>query len=161
MRGIACLAVLLDHCIFSNIPAGSFPGLYRLSGWLISGVDLFFVLSGFLIGGILLDHKNTTNYFRVFWTRRVGRIMPVYYLLLATFFTVLLIRPWLPAPWLDAFLLKDMMPVWTYPLFVQNIAQALDGGDGGARWVASTWSLGIEEQFYLLLPPLIYILSVV
>ncbi len=51
------------------------------------------------------------------------------------------------------------MALWTYPLFVQNFAQSLDGGDGGARWVASTWSLAIEEQFYLLLPPLIYVMN--
>ncbi len=158
LRGIACLAVLLDHCVVSVIPPGALPGLYRLSAWLLGGVDLFFVLSGFLIGGILLDHKGAANYFRVFWIRRIGRIMPVYYLLMLSFFVMLAIKPWLGAPWLDTFLFKDTMPVWTYPLFVQNFAQALDGGDGGARWVASTWSLAIEEQFYLLLPPLIYLL---
>ncbi len=159
LRGVACLMVVLDHCIVSVTPPGAIPGLYRLSDWLLGGVDLFFVLSGFLIGGILLDHKGATNYFRVFWTRRVGRIMPVYYLLMLSFFAMLAIKPWLGAPWLDASLFRDVMPPWTYPLFVQNFAQALDGTDGGARWVASTWSLAIEEQFYLLLPPLVYLLS--
>ena len=159
LRGLACLAVVLDHCVVSVIPSGTIPGLYRLSDWLLGGVDLFFVLSGFLIGGILLDNKGAGNYFRVFWTRRVGRIMPVYYLLMLSFFVVLAIKPWLGAPWLDDFLFKNVMPLWTYPLFVQNFAQAIDGGSGGARWVASTWSLAIEEQFYLLLPPLIYLLS--
>jgi peptidoglycan/LPS O-acetylase OafA/YrhL len=85
--------------------------------------------------------------------------MPVYYLLMLSFFLMLAIKPYLGAPWLDQFLFKDMMPLWTYPLFVQNFAQSLDGGDGGARWVASTWSLAIEEQFYLMLPPLIYFIS--
>jgi len=159
LRGIACLAVVLDHCVTSALPPGLIPGIYRLSEWLIGGVDLFFVLSGFLIGGILLDHRNSSNYFKVFWIRRVSRIMPVYYLLMLTFFAMLLVKPWLGAPWLDLFLFKDMMPLWTYPLFVQNFAQAFHGGDGGARWVASTWSLAIEEQFYLLLPPLVYLLS--
>ena len=159
LRGIACLAVVLDHCVTSALPPDFVPGLHRLSEWLIGGVDLFFVLSGFLIGGILLDHRTAANYFRVFWTRRVSRIMPVYYLLMLTFFAVLLVKPWLGAPWLDVFLFKDTMPLWTYPLFVQNFAQAFQGGDGGARWVASTWSLAIEEQFYLLLPPLVYVLS--
>lgn len=159
LRGIACLAVVLDHCVTSVLPPGLVPGLYRLSEWLIGGVDLFFVLSGFLIGGILLEHRGAANYFKVFWIRRIGRIMPVYYLLMASFFAVLLVEPWLGAPWLDVFLFRDTMPLWTYPLFVQNFAQAFHGGDGGARWVASTWSMAIEEQFYLLLPPLVYLLS--
>ncbi len=161
IRGLACLIVLFDHLIVSSIPHElmRFPGAWRLTQWLVGGVDLFFVLSGFLIGGILLDHKRAANYFRVFWVRRIGRIMPVYYLLFASFCVVLLVRPWLDAPWLDQFLLDRPMPVWTYALFVQNFAQSLDGGDGGARWVASTWSLAIEEQFYLLLPLLVFALD--
>ncbi len=161
LRGIACLVVLFDHVIVSSIPVADFQfrGAWRLSQWLVGGVDLFFVLSGFLIGGILLDHRNAANYFRVFWIRRIGRIMPVYYLLFASFCIMLLIRPWFAAPWLEDYLLKNPMPVWTYGLFVQNFAQSIDGGDGGARWVASTWSLGIEEQFYLLLPVLVYLLN--
>ncbi len=161
IRGVACLIVLFDHLIISILSSrfSEFPGAWRLSQWLVGGVDLFFVLSGFLIGGILLDHKRATNYFRVFWIRRIGRIMPVYYLLFASFCVVLLIRPWIDAPWLDQFLLKNPMPVWTYAVFLQNFAQSIDGGDGGARWVASTWSLAIEEQFYLLLPLLVFILN--
>jgi len=85
--------------------------------------------------------------------------MPVYYLLLLTFFVALLLKPLLNLPWLDGYLFNNTMALWTYPLFVQNFAQSLDGGDGGARWVASTWSLAIEEQFYLLLPPLIYLMN--
>ena len=158
LRGIACLMVMLDHVIVSSLPQDLMPGLYRLSTWLIGGVDLFFVLSGFLIGGILLDHKDSSNYFQVFWTRRIGRIFPVYYLLMLTFFCMIGIKTRLDAPWLDVFLFNNIMPLWTYLLFVQNFAQSLDGGDGGARWVASTWSLAIEEQFYLLLPPLIYVM---
>jgi len=159
IRGVACLVVLFDHCVIGLFPPGWIPGYYRLTAWLLGGVDLFFVLSGLLIGGILLDHRSAANYFKVFWTRRVARIMPVYYLLLLTFYAALLAKPLLTAPWLDGYLFKDMMPLWTYPLFVQNFAQSVDGGDGGARWVASTWSLAIEEQFYLLLPPLVYVMG--
>ncbi len=159
IRGVACLIVLFDHCVIGLFPPDWIPGYWRLTGWLIGGVDLFFVLSGFLIGGILLDHRHAANYFKVFWTRRVARIMPVYYLLLLTFYAALLAKPSLTAPWLDGYLFKNTMPLWTYPLFVQNFAQSVDGGDGGARWVASTWSLAIEEQFYLLLPPLVYVMG--
>lgn len=157
IRGIACILVLLDHIIFSNL--SWMRGVGRLTPWLIGGVDLFFVLSGFLIGGILIDNKGASNYFRVFWIRRAGRIWPVYYLLMLTFFGVLFIKPYLGAPWLDHYLFRDMMPLWTYPLFVQNFAQASDNWSGGARWVGSTWSLAIEEQFYLLFPPLIYLMT--
>lgn len=159
LRGLACLLVLLDHCVVGPVPLHWIPGLGRLSGWLIGGVDLFFVLSGFLISGILLDNKGAGNYFMVFWIRRVGRIMPVYYLLMLSFFAMLLVKQQFPASWLDVYLFRDAMPLWTYPVFVQNFAQAADGGTGGARWVASTWSLAVEEQFYLLLPPLAYMLS--
>ena len=157
IRGIACILVLLDHVIFSNLP--SLPGIGRLTPWLIGGVDLFFVLSGFLIGGILIDNKLASNYFKGCWIRRAGRVWPVYYLLVLTFFAVLALKPYLSAPWLDRFLLRDTMPLWTYPLFLQNFAQASDNWFGGARWVASTWSLAIEEQFYLLAPPLVYLMT--
>lgn len=157
IRGIACILVLLDHIIFSGLPW--VRGVGRLTPWLIGGVDLFFVLSGFLIGGILIDSKGSSNYFRVFWIRRAGRIWPVYYLLMLTFFGMVFIKPYLGMPWLDQYLFRDMMPLWTYPLFMQNFAQASDGWFGGARWVASTWSLAIEEQFYLIFPPLIYLMT--
>ena len=158
VRGIACLLVLADHVVVSGLPPGSLPGIGRLVPWLVGGVDLFFVLSGFLIGGILLDNRGATNYFSVFWLRRIARIWRVYYLLTFSFLIVVNARHFFPAVWLDLFLLKDPMPLWTYPTFLQNFAQGASGLDGGARWVASTWSLAIEEQFYLLLPPLVLLL---
>ena len=59
IRGIACILVILDPVFFFSLQ--SFPGVGRLTLWLIGGVDLFFVLSGFLIGGILLDQKGASN----------------------------------------------------------------------------------------------------
>ena len=78
LRGYAVSLVILFHCIWSEpqlLPStGSFFGNF---GW--TGVDLFFVLSGFLITNILLQTKNYPSYFKNFYARRVLRIFPVYY----------------------------------------------------------------------------------
>ena len=91
VRGMAILLVLVWHYFAAQVvaePKGFLhycPSALSLT-W--SGVDLFFVLSGFLISGILLDHRNTSNYFRVFYIRRVYRIFPLYFLLLGLFLCV-------------------------------------------------------------------------
>src|SRR4051812_43084837 len=86
LRGTAILAVLLCHysALFPATP--TFPGVL-VNGW--AGVDLFFVISGFLITGILLDSKSSPNYFRNFYARRVLRIFPLYYAFLAAYLIVL------------------------------------------------------------------------
>src|SRR6266404_109473 len=83
LRGIAILLVLIYH--FVIIPGGLSVASASLPAYLIalgklswSGVDLFFVLSGFLIGGILLDARTSRNYFKAFYMRRFHRILPIY-----------------------------------------------------------------------------------
>ena len=119
-----------------------------------SGVDLFFVLSGFLIGGILLDHRESSAYFRAFYARRACRILPLYTLWVALFFVI--VAAWggrLGATQL-AELFAPALPWWRYVTFTQNFAMAA-ARDFGARWLGITWSLAIEEQFYLFLPLLV------
>ena len=117
------------------------------------------MLSGFLIGGILLDNRNAENFFRAFWTRRIARIFPVAYLLLATYAVALLVSSRFDLSQLKMSLLADPQPpFWTYATFMQSIPIAL-GGYGGPRWVGITWSLAIEEQFYMLFPFAVYFLS--
>ena len=86
LRGIAILLVLLYHFVSNpRIEPPLFHGLFAI-GW--SGVDLFFVLSGFLIGGILLDVRESPNYFRTFYGRRFYRIAPLYYLWIGAYFVL-------------------------------------------------------------------------
>jgi peptidoglycan/LPS O-acetylase OafA/YrhL len=141
VRGIAILLVIIHN-------TDSFPSLHlgpiSVHGWM--GVDLFFVLSGFLITGILLDAKRSDGYFRNFYARRCLRIWPLYYSLLIF---MLVILPHLRPS--DALIISERSsPWWAYPVFLQNFFVANPEGAVGALGV--TWSLAIEEQFYLIWP---------
>lgn len=155
IRGVAILLVLIWHYFNRQIePSTSgilaYPKLFTNVTW--SGVDLFFVLSGFLIGGILFDHRCSSNYFRVFYIRRACRILPVY-LLVVGLFLLFSQRASPSYNWLFA----NALPAWTYLSFTQNYF--LDSFVDAAHWLDPTWSLAVEEQFYLVLPPLIRIIS--
>jgi peptidoglycan/LPS O-acetylase OafA/YrhL len=160
VRGAAVLMVVLLHTIFGImksefiIPFAQ-PIFKAFFGG--AGVDLFFVLSGFLIGGILIDNKNASNYFKVFWIRRATRILPVYLLLLATYMVAKRLAHNYDAMWFHAFLMQDPLPTWTYFTFIQNYFMAA-ANSGAARWVGITWSLAVEEQFYLVFPFVVYFL---
>ncbi len=146
MRGIAILLVLMRHTIFGMETHSKWLASFLAAGQITwSGVDLFFVLSGFLIGGILLDARNSSNYFKTFYIRRAYRIFPLYYALTALFlfrhlpFHIFGNLPSLPIPWL------------AYLTLTQNFWMAHIGWFGG-RGMLVTWSLAIEEQFYLTIP---------
>lgn len=127
-----------------------FKQVFRL-GW--SGVDLFFVLSGFLIGGILLDARNSENYYRTFYTRRIHRIFPVYYAWILLYFVIRTVG----VSWIPNFLPVAAGGIKHLPLnllFVQNFTQ-LPFGTFDWYWFLVTWSLAVEEQFYLVAPVLI------
>ena len=150
LRGLAILLVLAWHLLPPAL-ADAPPRLLHLTnsvirfGW--SGVDLFFVLSGFLLGGILLDHRGSTRYFRTFYVRRFYRILPAYAVIVGIF---LLLLGTTPSP-AFAWLFEPRMPIWSYLTFTQNFAMA-SAGAFGAQWLGPTWSLAVEEQFYLMLP---------
>jgi peptidoglycan/LPS O-acetylase OafA/YrhL len=141
VRGIAILVVIL-HNQREMLPS-YMQGLLA-SGWM--GVDLFFVLSGFLITGILLEAKGSAGYFRYFYARRCLRIWPLYYsLLLFMFVAVPVLRP------SDAHtVFEKSSPWWAYPLFLQNLLIPVSTNAAGP--LAVTWSLAIEEQFYIVWP---------
>jgi peptidoglycan/LPS O-acetylase OafA/YrhL len=150
LRGIAIFLVLLRHGIFglesSSPVVNHLLAVGRLSG---SGVDLFFVLSGFLIGGILLDARESPRYYTTFYARRAYRILPLYLALLGLFLLRHLPIPFLPGILGDASPLA--IPWIVYLAFIQNYFMVHLGWFGPPAMVV-TWSLAIEEQFYLLIP---------
>lgn len=159
LRGFAILLVILCHYVGNpdHHPLGFILHRALLAytvGW--SGVDLFFVLSGFLIGGILLDARSSPHYFRAFYMRRVFRILPIYYLWTLLFAaTVIVVLVFFPGRLGVAS--GDLLRVPVQLLFLQNIFIGMPHFTW--TWFVVTWSLAIEEQFYLVAPPLIRFLS--
>jgi len=153
---MAILLVLVHHAVrYGGMqPAVALDRLFQkmgTAGW--SGVDLFFVLSGFLITGILLDAKGRHGYFRNFYIRRILRIFPLYYGFLFCAFVVLPHVVTRSAEY--SALLHDQLWYWTY---LQNAAVALKGWPPVAA-LDPLWSLAVEEQFYLVWPLLVLALS--
>jgi peptidoglycan/LPS O-acetylase OafA/YrhL len=157
LRGIAIFLVVIWHYAVNNLSFGpGTVGAYAMASLRLtwSGVDLFFVLSGFLIGGILMDNRQSNNYFRIFYVRRVLRIFPLYFLWFFLFCLLLLAARLLLLPEKLGWLALPPMPLWSYATFSQNILMSLRG-TFGAGWMGLTWSLAVEEQFYLALPLII------
>jgi peptidoglycan/LPS O-acetylase OafA/YrhL len=156
LRGIAVLLVLGFHFLHLDGAVGhpldrAVLGIAR-AGW--CGVDLFFVLSGFLITGILLDAKGNPGWLSVFWARRALRIFPLHYAYLGALF--LLAPMLLPAA---GFAVAPGVQAWFWG-YAGNVLFALRGTfDGAPRFTAHLWSLAVEEQFYLLWPLVVALLS--
>ncbi|MBI2517772.1 MAG: acyltransferase [Opitutae bacterium] len=145
LRGLAISLVLWHHLVGAYLPSGHDSWL----GWLKAGtdlawcgVDLFFVLSGYFIGGILIDRWQSPRFARVFYLRRSVRILPLYLVTLAAIFLAI----W--AGWPGAY---NRFAPWVYGLFLTNFGLA-----AGSVWdwgpLTVLWSLAVEEQFYLVAP---------
>jgi len=148
LRAVAILLVLFSHHL-ASVPVAGVRYVMEM-GWV--GVDLFFVLSGFLIGGILLDQHTTTNYYRVFYLRRFLRIVPLYALLVVPGLVILGFG--LQSHFAGHSLANQAAAgIWFCPFFLQNVGPIL-GWDVPA-YLGPTWSVAVEEQFYLLLPPVV------
>lgn len=155
LRGYAILVVLICHYLglqlLSEAPGASgFKRLFLNGG---HGVDLFFILSGFLVGGILLDQRRSPNLLRAFYARRTMRILPLYLVGLG----LLLAARWVNGGPLWDSLFDIQLPTWVYLTYTQNLCYALRGWD--VKPLNPTWSLAVEEQFYLLLPLLMLLLQ--
>ena len=157
IRGVAILLVVAWHYLGGPLGyhGGNANGGTLARGPLAlcwCGVDLFFVLSGYLIADILLQARTATNYFAVFFIRRACRLLPLYAVTLLAFLVArnLLIDNVTVQP----LFAPDSPPDWTYLIFAQNVGMASDHSFGPG-WLAVTWSLAVEWQFYLAFPLLI------
>lgn len=152
LRGLAIAMVLVMHC-YVIVPTveGSVlhDGLKSACSLFFSGVDLFFILSGFLIGGILIDNRDSPSLLPAFYIRRFARIIPLYAILLLSFLACRQISSLTALNGGHYF--TSPVPLWSYFVMGQNIAMSWVR-DVGSYWITPTWSLGIEEQFYLLMP---------
>ena len=132
LRALAIIVVVIYH---AGIFGFALPNHWHRFGWV--GVDLFFVLSGYLIGGQLLapiERGQNINFPR-FLMRRALRILPAYFVILAIYFSLPSVREF-----------PEISPLWKFLISVQNI-----GLHGGTAF-SHAWSLAIEDQFYLALP---------
>jgi peptidoglycan/LPS O-acetylase OafA/YrhL len=150
LRGCAILLVTIWHSVMLIDPSKSAINylIWRFSIIGQSGVDLFFVLSGFLIVGILYDHKESDSYFSTFYVRRALRILPPYLILITMFYLLTRLRG-------TNYYFGSQIPVWALLTFVQNWLFVSTQGTEPAA-IAGTWSLAIEEQFYLVIPALVW-----
>lgn len=155
LRGLAILLVLVFHYITQEgvQPAGSVPALLQrivIMGW--TGVDLFFVLSGFLIGGILMDVRDSQSYFKTFYFRRFFRIVPIYYLWIVAYIAVVGLAGGMLTRLSNSGVRPPLdLEIASHFLFLQNIVPIALFGIAGA-WFGHLWSLAVEEQFYLVAP---------
>ena len=152
VRGLAILMVLAAH--YSTVLDRSVPWeriTITLCDMGTTGVDLFFVLSGFLITGILLDTRDGPGYFRNFYARRTLRIFPLYY--------VFLFVQFVPIRGMHEMMQKQapfsgINPLW-YLFYASNLGPTRGVFDFS---LGHMWSLAVEEQFYLIWPLVLFLL---
>jgi peptidoglycan/LPS O-acetylase OafA/YrhL len=151
LRGIAILLVVSFHylnnqLIHSENTIAKLISKATSFGWV--GVDLFFVLSGFLIGNILLRSFHSKNFFSTFYIRRILRIIPNYFLLLLIFVAINKLFVFNSNIFLKG---HQTIPIWSYFAMLHNFFMANLNSMGNAA-LSITWSIGIEEQFYIVFP---------
>jgi peptidoglycan/LPS O-acetylase OafA/YrhL len=161
LRGCAVLSVLGYHYL-NNTSVLRTPALLFLqaaSEHLFFGVDMFFVLSGFLIGGSLKRSKGDPNYFSNYFAHRICRIFPLYYVWLAIFFVMIGVDA---VKWNGGMLWlleSGALPLSSFVVLAQNFESAVHSSWGPA-WLGITWTLAVEVHFYILAAVIIYAVPV-
>ena len=154
LRGVAILLVVACHFV-SNLKISADGSAWiavalAQAGW--SGVDLFFVLSGFLITGILVDARGSPSYFKAFYVRRALRILPAYYGFL---FVIFVLLPLLNLGAGANYMLARQHQGW-YWLHLTNVMMAIGEIPGRGPYPNTLfWSLAVEEQFYFVWPAVV------
>jgi peptidoglycan/LPS O-acetylase OafA/YrhL len=142
IRGFMTLVVVISH-YFGEVEHGA-P--IAMQGWI--AVTMFYVLSGFLIARLILDKGHHANFFAVFYIRRICRTFPIYFVCVA-------LVSFITALWPVHETYENLhFPTIAYFTFTQNFWMAATGSIG-EHWLAPTWTLALEEQFYLLAPALL------
>lgn len=149
LRGYGFLLVFCAHYFYptelahpQTLRLKFLTSLYSLA---VFAVPTFFVLSGYLIGGILYDTRQRPGYFKVFYSRRVLRVFPVFYLTLLAILGFLLAKGIVPN-----------FRFWSHFLYIQNLLPSTVGHQTLPVTTVHFWSLAVEEQFYLIWPVIVW-----
>ncbi len=141
-RGLMTIIVVISH-FFGEVKHGISA---LMMGWM--AVDAFFVLSGYLIGRLIIEKQSHKNFFWTFYVRRICRTFPIYFVCVIVVFYIE--GAFHPATTYQT----ETFPLWTYLAFVQNFWMVASNSIG-THWLAPTWTLAVEEQFYLLAPAMV------
>ena len=156
LRGVAIGLVVYGHFVWMAIQARppQLLGYFQASQRAIwSAVDLFFLLSGFLIGGNLLDARKSPRYFTTFYMRRFCRVLPIYYLSIALAAAAFYFL-YLPVGARRDWIFDKSIPWHSYFFFTQNLWMAKLNSTG-APILGITWAFAVEVQFYFVVPLII------
>jgi peptidoglycan/LPS O-acetylase OafA/YrhL len=154
LRGLAAICAVLWHYTDRAKHLSSAVAMFRhVVSISPAGMDMFFVLSGFLIGGILLKTKDSPNYYKTFYMRRLHRIIPIYYVWIIAFGLISIFVPAIRRALPPHYSMPMVMAA--YFLFLQNFASPILS----VIWLEATWSLAVEEHFYLFMPAIVKRLS--
>jgi len=155
IRGLAIALVLPFHFVSQYAPGRPIAALgeaFRI-GW--AGVDLFFVLSGFLITGILVDHRGAPRYYAAFYWRRALRILPAFVVLMTVVWLIAILIPGLDP--VGAARFREWQP-WYWTFTVNWLALQIGGAIALPLGTGLLWSLSVEENFYFVWPALVALL---
>ena len=172
LRAMAVLMVFFSHYVSGafnnqNVASHAWHGFRNALSWGWTGVDFFFVLSGFLITGILYDTRHTAHRFRNFYVRRTLRIFPLYYgvLLIGLLLSPIFHWVWHPGWILWPFYLGNYARfIWIsgFPLnagTLENLRSSLPFQQPFILTTGHFWTLCVEEQFYLIWPLVVFLVK--